>query len=89
MRKLLQAIELNLTEFRTEARHRWHRTDELIRDHHETLYGDGNGSPGLRMRTDRLEQRQSRRDQHFWVMWTAVIGTICGTIWAWISGQKP
>lgn len=85
----LHELRSEVVEFRAEMRECIRGMTRQCNEHDLMLSGDGNGHKGLLVRTDRLEQDRDRRDQHFWVMWTAVIGTIVGTVWAWFSGQKP
>lgn len=85
--KMLHQIHGELIEFRAETKTRAAQVQGLLEDHHTTLYGDGNGVPGLRMRTDRLEQHSKGREKHIFAIWTAVLG---GGL-AWLAGwfNKP
>lgn len=80
--KMLHQIHGELIEFRSETKTRASHIQGLLEDHHTTLYGDGNGVPGLRMRTDRLEQSTRAREKHIWAIWTAVLGGA----FAWVTG---
>lgn len=75
------AIKSELMEFRAEMRERGKRQDELLGDHHLTLFGDGNGSPGLRMRVDRLEQTEAERKIWIGAAITAGIGAAVTGVW--------
>ena len=39
---------------------------------------DGNGSPGLKMRVDRLEQIESNRKWHIRALWSAMVTGVVG-----------
>lgn len=84
---MLHQIHGELIEFRAETKTRANQFQGLLEDHHTTLYGDGNGVPGLRMRTDRLEQHSKAREWHIRAIWTAVLGSAV----AWLTGlfHKP
>lgn len=95
MEEMLHKIHGELIEFRSETAVRAKHVQDLLSDHHETIYGDGNGRPGLRLRTDRLEQRVSVHDkqwdeqtqnkkQHFWVAWTAAITAMIAAAFSWL-----
>lgn len=94
--RLLHEVHRELCEFRAESREGRIQHKELLDDHHLTLYGDGNGSPGLRMRTDRLEQKHhalaeaveqksKNRDMHLWTIWAAVVTSIGAAIASWFA----
>lgn len=96
--RLLHKIDKDLAEHRAECRLRDKQIQSTLSDHSETLFGDGNGSPGLRMKTDRLEQRVEEhgrqlssqletKKQHFWVVWTAAMTAIVGAVFSWF--HKP
>lgn len=93
---ILRDFYAEFREFRAESRARDERVDELLGEHHLTLYGDGNGKPGLRVRTDRLEQkhenlaqtvedRAKNRSMHFWTLWAAALTGIGTAIASWFS----
>lgn len=80
--KVIHQIHAELIEFRAETKTRAGHFQDLLEEHHMTLYGDGNGVPGLRMRTDRLEQHSRTREKHIFAIWTAVLGSAV----AWFTG---
>lgn len=82
---LLHKVHNELVAFRAETQQRHVRVNDLLNDHHETLYGDGNGRPGLRVRTDRLEQKAKRGEKHFWAVWAAAVGAAFSAVVSWWS----
>lgn len=80
--KVIHQIHGELIEFRSEMKTRAGHFQELLEDHHTTLYGDGNGTPGMRVRMDRLEQSSKAREKHIFAIWTAVLGSAV----AWLTG---
>lgn len=96
--RILHKIDKDLAEHRAECRLRDRQIQVTLQDHSVTLFGDGNSSPGLRMKTDRLEQRVNEhgkilseqsesKKQHFWVVWTAAITAVIGAVFTWF--HKP
>ena len=85
--EMLHKIHGELIEFRSETKIRSRHVQDLLDDHHTALYGDGNGKPGLRMRTDRLEQRAKRGEKHFWTLWIAAVGAAATAVFSWFN--KP
>lgn len=89
--KMLHQLHGELIEFRAETKTHAKQVQGLLEDHHTTLYGDGNGVPGLRMRTDRLEQHSKAREKHIWAIWTAILGSVFAAFVATVASwfQKP
>lgn len=68
----LEALGLALASFSESHR----QINELIRKHDFTLYGDGNGNPGMSVRVDRLQQDFENRKWHIRIIWGAILGAI-------------
>lgn len=83
--KMLHQIHGELIEFRAETRTRSNQVQELLESHEFIISGDGNGNPGLRMRTDRLEQHAKAREKHIWAIWTAVLGGAFAWVTEWFD----
>ena len=56
-------------------------TQEDVREHHKSLYG--NGREGLTIRVDRIETSQSTAHK----LWMAMVG-VAGTVIAWMGLGK-
>ena len=54
---------------------------EIAETHDLTLYGDGNGSPGLRLKVDRLDQRQKISNWLHATIGASLIVTLIRSIW--------
>jgi hypothetical protein len=51
--------------------------DRVVADVSAIRYAiDGNGTPGLKIRIDRIEQREARRERAVWVAVTAAVGAV-------------
>lgn len=98
LREKLYAIHSDLVQFRAEVTERHRHVNQLLDDHHETLYGHGNGSPGLRMKTDRLEHRAERLERRvrevesgpkklYWLTIGAIVAAIGSIVGSWF--QRP
>lgn len=98
LREKLTEMYSVLIEFRAEVKERDRHVDRLLEDHHETLFGDGNGSPGLRMKTDRLEHRAERLERRvrevesgpkklYWLTIGAIVTAIGSVVGSWF--QRP
>lgn len=77
IRKDVSGVKEAVAEMRGELRAHAKRIEELVADHHDTLYG--NGRPGLKTSVDRLEQAEIRRSSHLKWIW-GVIGAIAAKI---------
>lgn len=86
----LNEVVAKFEQFLEQSKDRDFQRDELLSNMHMTIFGDGNGNPGLRLRTDRLEHLHDslRKDfedtmttkkTHIFAIWTAILG-------AWLSG---
>ncbi len=85
----LHDLRSELVEFRAEVREMLRGMTKQCNEHDMLLSGDGNGHKGLIVRTDRLEQQQARREQHFWVLWGAVMTSVGSAIYAFFHGKQP
>lgn len=96
MQSRLERIEDKLDElsnvvssFCAESKQDRSVLNRSVAKHEETIYGDGNGKEGLRVRIDRLEQSEAGRK--FWVM-TAIGAGITAAITGLANlfhGTKP
>lgn len=86
----LHQLAESIRDFREESKDRSDQLMENIQSLHLTVYGDGNGNPGLLLRMDRQEHKHDtlRKDfdetvttkkTHIFAIWTAILG-------AWLSG---
>ena len=61
--------------------------EQIKNDTHEIKRAlQGNGRPGLMTRLDRLEQKESVRDRHFWVIYPILASLAIGAVWALLTG---
>lgn len=81
----LNLLHLDLVSIKTEMQLQNRITQKILDEHHLTLYGDGNGNPGLRVRTDRIEQKGRNRDRQFWAVGTAALAGLFGSISNWLK----
>jgi len=58
-----------------------------VEDHHKTLYGV-NGTPGLTISVDRLNQAERIRERHLGVIYTAIAGLSIKEFWSLFMGNK-
>lgn len=83
----LKTIADQFETFLRDAKDRDEQRDEMMAALHLTVYGDGNGNPGLRIRTDRLEHKHDnlRKDfdektevkkAHWFAIWGAIVTAI-------------
>jgi len=73
----LDTLSSSVASFCAVSSHDRAILNRTVTKHDETLYGDGNGKEGLRMRLDRLEQSEAGRK--FWLM-TAITAGITAVI---------
>lgn len=59
---------------------------EKVEDHHRTLYGI-NGSPGLTIVVDRLDQVEKSRSKHLTIIYTALTGLGIDVILKYLNGR--
>jgi hypothetical protein len=57
---------------------------KMLENHEKSLHG--NGTPGLIIRTDRLEQAEETRKRHFLVIWGGIATVGVKAFWAKIFG---
>lgn len=60
---------------------------KIMEDHHRTLYGV-NGTPGLTIVVDRLDQVEKSRTKHLSIIYTAIAGIGLKAFWGFIVGNK-
>lgn len=53
----------------------------------ETRLFTGNGTPAVLTRIDRLEQRQSARQKHFWVLYAAITAALLAAGGDWVKSH--
>jgi hypothetical protein len=58
-----------------------------VDDHHKTLYGI-NGTPGLTIAVDRLDQLEKSRNAHLSIIYTAIAGILAKVGWDVVTNHK-
>lgn len=62
--------------------------DDLLQEHHRTLFGNGSEShQGLRVDVDRLKQGDVRKEKHFWLLYAGVVSVGLKAIWEWMTSH--
>lgn len=57
--------------------------NRVVTKHDETIHGNGDSKKGLVSRLSTLEHAEDNRSKHFWVVWTAIVGTMATAVYSW------
>jgi hypothetical protein len=99
LKGLADKIDAKIDDFLEQSKDRDHHRDKMLEGIHLAVFGDGNGNPGLRLRTDRLEhkheslrkdfdEKQDIKKSHVATIWAAILAAI-GTAVASFFSKQP